>query len=193
MKHTLITLVWIGALWLSPLANSASPNQSQSEEISSAAKPATSNRSRAPALSYYDDPERMDALWGADRNQNGVRDDYEKAIASSSLPLAVKPYALAAGKVYAELIATAKPDFQVTPDNARFVLERLLLANACKREMQALHRGQAWQKSAFFDTWDRIEANHKLQSRLVRVVDEARIPYPTESPCTELLSLGAGL
>lgn len=149
--------------------------------------------SREAVLGYHDETERMDKLLGIDSNHNGIRDDYEKAVVSGDLPESVKPYALAAGKVYGKLIKTAADDFQVTPGTAQNVLEKILLASACKREIQQLHKGQAWQESAYFNTLDRIEAKYKLQNRLVKVVSEKMISYPESAPCNALLSISVGM
>lgn len=138
---------------------------------------------------YDDGSDQMDTLVGIDNNHNDVRDDYEETIIFSNLPESMKPYALAAGKAYGGLIESATDDFQVTPDSARTVLEQLMIAEACKREMQELHQGQTWQETSYFNTLDRIEAKYKLQNMLVRVMGGQEIPYPENATCNALSSL----
>ena len=144
---------------------------------------------------FYDIPDydqgsdQMDTLVGIDNNHNGIRDDYEEAIIFGGLPESMKPYALAAGKAYGGLMESATDDFQATPASARTVLERLMIAEACKREMQELHQGKTWQETSYFNTLDRIEAKYKLQNMLVKVMDDQEVPYPKDATCNALSAL----
>lgn len=138
---------------------------------------------------YDDGSDQMNTLVGIDNNHNGIRDDYEESIIFSDLPESIKPYALAAGKAYGGLIESATDNFQATPENARTVLEKLMIAEACKREMQEIHQGQTWQETSYFNTLDRIEAKYKLQNMLVRVADGQDIPYPENATCNALSAL----
>lgn len=138
------------------------------------------------------DPDEVDSLIGADTNNNGIRDDYEIAIAFSNLPAPVKDAALSAGKAYGDLMEVASEHFEVTRENAASIMHNLVLARACKSQLRALYHGVAWEDTTYFDTLDRIEAKYKLQNMLMAVLSEDGFFRPTPEiaePCNALATI----
>lgn len=140
---------------------------------------------------FYDLPPAPDdpdaSLVGVDANHNGIRDDYELAIAFSYLPQPVKDSAMAAGKAYGALTEVAVEDGDIDRDRAQEILHKLVLAKACKTRTRELHQGVAWQESTYFNTLERIEAKFKLQNMLANLLEPDGYDLPREQePCVAL-------
>ena len=134
-----------------------------------------------------DDSDAVEPLVGIDANHNGIRDDYELAIVFSDLPPPVKDSALSAGKAYGNLMTVA--DGKIDRDNALEILNKLVLAKACRTRMRELHQGVAWQESTYFNTLERIEAKFKLQNMLGKLLEEDGYDLPREQePCAALVA-----
>lgn len=134
-----------------------------------------------------DDQELVRTLIGIDANNNGIRDDYERAIAFSDLPLDVKDAALSAGRVYGALILTAEGGAETDLQGGEEILHQLVVAHQCRLLMLELYEGRAWQESLYFDTMDRIEAKFKLQKTLAETLGEGGYGRPHEKePCVAL-------
>lgn len=137
-----------------------------------------------------DDQETVRTLIGIDANNNGIRDDYERAIAFSDLPQLVKDAAFAAGRAYGELIQAAAGDTEVGRQAAEKVLHKLVLAHQCRQLMRELYEGRTWQESLYFNTMDRIEAKFKLQRALAQTMGNDGYDRPREQePCVALAAL----
>jgi hypothetical protein len=123
---------------------------------------------------------------GADSNKNGIRDDYEVAIVYSHLPSPVVGAALNAGKAYGQLMQTAAMT-TIEPAVAKSVLEGLVLAKQCKRQLARNVGGNTWQEATYFNSFERIEAKYALQNMLAKSIDPTTLSTSANSDaCTAL-------
>jgi hypothetical protein len=137
-------------------------------------------------------PEAEQSRIGIDANHNGIRDDYELAILFSDLPQPVKDAALSAGKVYGELMMTARKDVEIDREKVLSIMHNLVLARACRTRLKELYNGAYWEETTHFNTLDRIEAKFKLQWLLADLIGRDRLDYPQPrptDPCNRLASI----
>lgn len=134
------------------------------------------------------DPDQLATLIGVDSNNNGIRDDYEREILFSDLPAPVKEAALSAGKVYGALMMTAFEEVEVDEAEAREIIRNLVIARECRRSLAQLHDGAIWEETAYFNTFDRIEAKFVLQNMLADIL-QGNFEYPRVEHCIALSAI----
>lgn len=134
------------------------------------------------------DPDQLATLIGIDSNNNGIRDDYEREILLSDLSAPVKDAALSAGKAYGALMMTALEEVDVGAVEAREIIRNLVIARECRRALAQLHDGAVWEETAFFDTFDRIEAKFVLQNMLAEIL-QGDLEYPRVEHCVALSAI----
>ncbi|MFY9179543.1 MAG: hypothetical protein WAO12_07180 [Venatoribacter sp.] len=103
-----------------------------------------------------DDP--IQQLLGEDKNNNGVRDDFEDLILNSELSEPAKQHALQAGKVYGQALTLHISGEALSQAQAHQAMQNLIYAEKCRRQY-AKTDDISWQESDYYNDIDRLEAS----------------------------------
>lgn len=103
-----------------------------------------------------DDP--IQQLLGEDKNNNGVRDDFEELILNSELAERTKQHALQAARVYGHALTLHMTSEAISHVQAHQAMQHLIFAEKCRRQY-AKEDGVSWRKSDYYNTIDRLEAS----------------------------------
>ena len=126
-------------------------------------------------------------LLGEDKNNNGVRDDFEELILNSELSERAKQHALQAGKAYSSTMKLSTAKDEVTVDQARLTMQLMIHVYRCKIQI-AKEEGQSWRESDFYNEIDRLEVKFIFSSFLDQLAGD---DYPYEFPADACLSLAS--
>lgn len=124
-------------------------------------------------------------LLGEDKNNNGVRDDFEELILNSELSERTKQHALQAGKAYSSTMKLSTAKDEITVDQARLTMQLMIHVYRCKIQI-AKEEGQSWRESDFYNEIDRLEVKFIFSSFLDQLAGD---DYPYEFPADACLSL----
>lgn len=124
----------------------------------------------------------FDALLGMDRDDNGIRDDFEHEITASQLPAPVIESALDAGRIYGRVLSQTTSGVSGGQETVQLAID-WLRAEQCRRLLQQAHEGTTWPKSAYFNSLFRIEALFQISYAMAEVVNLNDLPIPKEDPC----------
>ena len=103
-----------------------------------------------------DDP--IQQLLGEDKNNNGVRDDFEELILNSELSERTKQHALQAARTYGHALTLHMTGETISHAEAHQAMQHLIFAEKCRRQY-AKEDGVSWRKSDYYSTIDRLEAS----------------------------------
>lgn len=103
-----------------------------------------------------DDP--IQQLLGEDKNNNGVRDDFEELILSSELAEQTKQHALQAARAYGHALTLHMTGEVISHSQAHQAMQHLIFTEKCRRQY-AKEDGVSWRKSDYYNTIDRLEAS----------------------------------
>src|SRR5690554_2873890 len=103
-----------------------------------------------------DDP--IQQLLGEDKNNNGVRDDFEELILNSELSERAKQHALQAARAYGHALTLHMTGETISHAEAHQAMQHLIFAEKCRRQ-HAKEDGVSWRKSDYYSTIDRLEAS----------------------------------
>ena len=103
-----------------------------------------------------DDP--IQQLLGEDKNNNGVRDDFEELILNSELSERTKQHALQAARAYGHALTLHMTGETISHAEAHQAMQHLIFAEKCRRQY-AKEDGVSWRKSDYYSTIDRLEAS----------------------------------
>ena len=147
----------------------------------------TSNEYKPP---YDHDNETANTLYGADNNNNGIRDDYEQRVIQSELPETVQRLAFAAGRIYTTTVLVGRSSDEISAELARQTMQNLIHVYRCKLTTAQQFNGNTWQESWFYNTVDRLEAKFLIQNALSKTAGEkTEYQFPDDS-CAEILKEG---
>lgn len=132
-----------------------------------------------------DDPIQL--LLGEDKNNNGVRDDFEELILSSELSEEAKQHALQAGKAYSSTMKLSTIKDQISIVQAQKTVQLMINAYRCKIEI-ARKEGSSWRESDFYNDIDRLETKFIFSNFLDQLAGED-YPYDFSSNPCSLLAL----
>lgn len=118
-----------------------------------------------------DDP--IQQLLGEDKNNNGVRDDFEELILNSELSEPAKQHALQAGKVYGQALTLHISGETLAQDQAHQAMQNLIIAYGCQLQL-ASKDGVSWQESDYYNDVDRLEASFMSDIYLADIVGDNR-------------------
>lgn len=103
-----------------------------------------------------DDP--IQQLLGEDKNNNGVRDDFEELILNSELSEATKQHALQSAKIFGQTLTLHLIGEELTHAQAHEAMQNLILTEMCRRQHMRKN-GNAWRESDYYNNIDRLEAS----------------------------------
>ncbi len=123
-----------------------------------------------------------------DNNKNNIRDDYELRVIFSGLEPATIDLALAAGKVYGQLIDVSSKNISLTDEHAKNLLSSLVYSGQCKRQIRQTGK-EVWRESWYFNNFERIRLKYKNQNILVDLINETEFETEDKDPCLELQNI----
>lgn len=132
-----------------------------------------------------DDP--IQQLLGEDKNNNGVRDDFEELILNSELSERAKQHALQAGKAYSSTMKLSTIQDEVTAEQAQVTMQLMIHAYRCKIQI-AKEEGKSWRESYFYNEIDRLEVKFVFSSFLDQLAGDN---YPYKFPADACFSLAS--
>ncbi len=116
-----------------------------------------------------DDP--IQQLLGEDKNNNGVRDDFEELILNSELSERTKQHALQAARAYGHALTLHMTGETISHAQAHQAMQHLILAYGCQLQISK-EDGVSWRESDYYDDIDRLEASFMSDFYLAEVVGE---------------------
>ena len=126
-----------------------------------------------------DDP--IQQLLGEDKNNNGVRDDFEELILSSELAERTKQHALQAARAYGHALTLHMTGETISHAQAHQAMQHLIFAEKCRRQY-AKEDGVSWRESDYYNDIDRLEASFMSDYYLAEIVGEDKsYVFPKDS------------
>lgn len=110
-------------------------------------------------------------LLGEDKNNNGVRDDFEELILNSELSERTKQHALQAARAYGHALTLHMTGETISHAEAHQAMQHLILAYGCQLQISK-EDGVSWRESDYYDDIDRLEASFMSDFYLAEVVGE---------------------
>lgn len=110
-------------------------------------------------------------LLGEDKNNNGVRDDFEELILNSELSERTKQHALQAARAYGHALTLHMTGEIISHAQAHQAMQHLIFAEKCRRQY-AKEDGVSWRESDYYDDIDRLEASFMSDIYLAEIVGE---------------------
>jgi len=110
-------------------------------------------------------------LLGEDKNNNGVRDDFEELILNSELSERTKQHALQAARAYGHALTLHMTGEIISHAQAHQAMQNLILAYGCQLQISQ-EDGVSWRESDYYDDIDRLEASFMSDFYLAEVVGE---------------------
>src|SRR5690554_1502486 len=120
-------------------------------------------------------------LLGEDKNNNGVRDDFEELILSSELAERTKQHALQAARAYGHALTLHMTGETISHAQAHQAMQHLIFAEKCRRQY-AKEDGVSWRESDYYNDIDRLEASFMSDYYLAEIVGEDKsYVFPKDS------------
>ncbi|WP_428773919.1 hypothetical protein [Vibrio sp.] len=140
-------------------------------------------------LSNEEDPEprENDTVAGIDKNNNGIRDDYERNIFKNYASPEMQQIAISAGHEWQKLIERPTDKTEVTKGEASRTFSNLISLRRCFTELRRKDPTFETPTQFYFNTLERAAAKRNAEASLARVLgdDYSKIDFP-EKPCGTL-------
>lgn len=137
-----------------------------------------------------DDP--IQQLLGEDKNNNGVRDDFEELILNSELAERTKQHALQAARAYGHALTLHMTGEVISHAQAHQAMQNLILAYGCQLQISK-EDGVSWRESDYYDDIDRLEASFMSDFYLAEVVGEDKSYVFPKNYCEALFTAVGGV
>ena len=137
-----------------------------------------------------DDP--IQQLLGEDKNNNGVRDDFEELILNSELSERAKQHALQAARAYGHALTLHMTGETISHAQAHQAMQHLILAYGCQLQISK-EDGVSWRESDYYDDIDRLEASFMSDFYLAEIVGEDKSYLFPKDYCDALFTAVGGV
>ena len=133
------------------------------------------------------DPGENNTIAGIDKNNNGIRDDYERNISKHYTTPELQQIAISAGHEWQKLIERPTDETEVTKDEASNIFNNLISLRRCFTELRKIDPSFKTPSQFFFNTLERAAAKRNAEASLYRVLldDHSKINFP-EKPCDDI-------